>query len=99
MGDTAVLENPVAQRNVEQLTKTVESRIDRLELELLGGHSQPFLEALGWWQQFHQYSFSNAQLIQAQYPHATAVAGYRQLQAMGWQVKRVKQAKQMLGWS
>jgi len=73
---------------VEELNRTVESALERLEQDMLAGHSEVFLEALAWWSRMHRFSFNNSLLIQIACPHASFVAGYRQLQAMGWQVRK-----------
>jgi hypothetical protein len=73
---------------VEQLTKDVERSLDRLEQEMLSGHTHIYLEALEWWSKLHAYSFNNALLIRMQCPHTQAVAGYKRWQELGYQVKR-----------
>ena len=46
---------------------------------------QRYLETMS---RFHKYSYGNVLLIMAQNPDATRVAGYRQWQRLGRQVKR-----------
>ena len=87
MTEPAVLTNGTAQRRVEQLGKEIETALNRLEQDMLSGHSQTFLEALKFWSQFHRYSFNNSILIMLQAPYTLQVAGYRAWQALGWQVK------------
>ncbi len=88
MGESGVLQNGTAQRKVDELNKTVENKLERLEMEMLSGHNQAFLDGLAWWSKMHRFSFNNSLLIQFSCPHATFVAGYKQLQALGWQVKK-----------
>jgi antirestriction protein ArdC len=48
---------------------------------------------------FHQYSAGNLMLILAQCPHATQVAGFRQWQAHGRQVRKGERAMKIRGFS
>jgi len=82
------LTNGVAQRRVEQLTKDIETKLNMLEIDMLSGHSEAFLEAMTWWSKFHRYSFNNTLLIKMQAPQTEAVAGYKQWQAQGFQVRK-----------
>ena len=48
---------------------------------------------------FHNYSINNLLLIIAQCPHATQVAGFRQWQAKGRQVRKGEKAIKIFGYS
>lgn len=48
---------------------------------------------------FHHYSLNNLLLILAQYPHATRVAGFRQWQAKGRQVRKGEKAIKIFGYN
>ncbi|HLR97343.1 MAG TPA: ArdC family protein, partial [Jiangellaceae bacterium] len=48
---------------------------------------------------FHSYSLNNVLLILAQRPTASAVAGYRQWQAKGRQVRKGEKAIRIFGYS
>ncbi len=48
---------------------------------------------------FHQYSIGNLLLIMSQCPHARAVAGFRQWQARGRQVRKGEKAIRIFGYS
>lgn len=48
---------------------------------------------------FHRYSLSNLLLIQSQRPNATQVAGFRQWQARGRQVRKGERAIKIFGYS
>jgi len=82
------LTNSVAQRRVEQLTKDIETKLNMLEIDMLSGHSEAFLEAMSWWSKFSRYSFNNTLLIKMQAPHTEQVAGYRTWQSQGFQVRK-----------
>jgi len=88
VGESGVLQNGTAQRKVDELNKTVEQQLDRLEIDMLSGHNQAFLDGLAWWAKQHRFSFNNSLLIRIQCPQATFVAGYKQLKALGWQVAK-----------
>lgn len=88
MSDQPTLKNGTAQRKVEELNQTVEKKLERLEMAMMSGHSQVFLDALKFWSRQYRYSFNNSLLIYSQNPNATFVAGYKKLQELGWQVRR-----------
>lgn len=87
--------------------KTVEERraeAERLH-EQIGTQLQELTDGEGWAQflrmatRFHHYSLSNLLLIQVQRPGATRVAGYRQWQQHGRQVKKGEQGIRIFGYS
>ena len=88
MCEDYTLTNSVAQRRVEQLTKDIETKLNMLEIDMLSGHSEAFLEAMSWWSKFSRYSFNNTLLIKMQSPHTEQVAGYRTWQSQGFQVRK-----------
>jgi hypothetical protein len=88
VGEPESLKNGTAQRKVDELNRTVEQRLERLEIEMLSGHNQAFLDGLAWWAKQRRFSFNNSLLIQSQNPNASFVAGYKQFQALGWQVAK-----------
>ncbi len=58
-----------------------------------GDGFQRYLEAMS---KFHRYSYGNVLMIMAQRPDATRVAGYRQWQQLGRQVRRGEQGIRIL---
>ena len=76
----------------EELSPREQRKLEALELLIQGFDEitesegfRRYLETLG---KFHHYSYGNVLLIMAQNPEATRVAGYRQWQQLGRQVKR-----------
>lgn len=87
--------------------KTAEERradADRLH-ESIGTQLEELTSTEGWATflrlatGFHRYSLSNVLLIQAQCPGATRVAGFRQWQARGRQVRKGERAIKIFGYS
>lgn len=87
--------------------KTAEERraeADRLH-ESIGAQLEQLTSTEGWAAflrlatGFHRYSLSNVLLIQSQRPDATRVAGFRQWQARGRQVRKGERAIKIFGYS
>ncbi len=62
-------------------------------------NSERWHEFLRFASSFHQYSVNNLLLIRLQCPHATAVAGFRQWQSRGRQVRRGEMAIRIFGFA
>ncbi len=81
------------KEEAERLHEGITAQID--ELTKTGGWAAFLRVAAG----FHQFSFSNLLLIWSQCPGATRVAGYRQWQQRGRQVKKGEQGIRIFGYA
>jgi len=81
------LKSDRAQRKLEEITEYLDQDIARLEEQMRQGHTDVFLEAMDFWSKFYQYSYGNQRLIRWQNPNATAVAGRKRLEALGYHIK------------
>jgi antirestriction protein ArdC len=77
----------------EALHASITEQVDALR------HSDQWRAFLDFAQSFHPYSLNNLLLIHAQYPTATAVAGFRQWQTKGRQVRTGEKAIRIFGYS
>jgi antirestriction protein ArdC len=85
-----------AEQHREEAQRLHDSITDQLEeLTSTEGWSQFLKLATG----FHRYSLSNLLLIMAQCPHASRVAGFRQWQARGRQVRKGEKSIRIFGYS
>ncbi len=81
------------KEEAERLHEGIAAQIE--ELTKTGGWAAFLRVAAG----FHQFSFSNLLLIWSQCPGATRVAGYRQWQQRGRQVKKGEQGIRIFGYA
>lgn len=88
-GKTAEQHREEAQRLHESITTQLE------ELTSTEGWTQFLKLATG----FHRFSLSNLMLIMAQRPNATRVAGFKQWQARGRQVRKGERSIRIFGYS
>lgn len=72
---------------IKHACQTVEKHLDELAEQMRQGKSEQLVRYLEFTAQFHQYSFHNVLLILIQKPEATHVAGLRQWNRLGRQVK------------
>jgi len=77
----------------EALHASISDQVDALR------HSDQWRAFLDFARSFHPYSLNNLLLIHAQYPTATAVAGFRQWQTKGRQVRKGEKAIRIFGYS
>ncbi len=70
------------QVKVKDLLEQLDKKIEGIK------SSDEMKEVLSFYSQFHDYSHNNKLLILLQFPDATRVAGYRQWQKLGRQVKK-----------
>ena len=88
------------KHNAEQRKAQAEalhaSILEQVQQLTVSGRWQQFLDFA---RSFHQYSLNNLLLILAQHPNATMVAGYRQWQAKGRQVRKGETGIKIFGYS
>jgi antirestriction protein ArdC len=77
----------------EQLQASIAEQVDQLR------NSEQWIRFLRFARSFHSYSLNNLILIMAQYPTATRVAGFRQWQARGRQVRRGEKSIKIFGYA
>lgn len=85
-----------AKAREEQAEAMQASLVDQVELLNSSEGWMTYLRTAG---SFHQYSLNNLMLILAQHPTAEAVAGYRQWEARGRQVRKGEKAIKIYGYS
>jgi len=92
--------NDTTRRTAEQRKAQAEalhaSIIDQVHQLTESGHWRSFLDFA---RSFHSYSLNNLLLILAQCPEATTVAGFRQWQAKGRQVRKGETSIKIFGYS
>jgi antirestriction protein ArdC len=74
------------------MKEKMDQYINKLALELEGGHTELFKEYLKVVSKFHKYSFGNQMLISMQNPAASHVAGFKTWQSLGRQVRKGSKA-------
>ena len=79
--------------HVEELQDSIAEQVDQLR------HSEQWARFLKFAQSFHCYSLRNLLLILDQCPTATRVAGFRQWQAKGRQVRKGERAIRIFGYA
>lgn len=80
------------QEKARELQASIATQVERLT------RSEQWQAMLDFATKFHAYSFNNLLLIQAQCAHATQVAGFRQWQTLGRQVRRGEKAIKIFGY-
>jgi len=91
---TAPRKSPEERKaQAEALHATIATQLDALR------DSDEWRRYLDRVRDFHQYSIGNLLLIMQQNPHARAVAGFRQWQARGRQVRKGEKAIRIFGYS
>ena len=79
--------------HAEELQDSIAEQVDQLR------HSEQWARFLKFAQSFHCYSLGNLLLILDQCPNATRVAGFRQWQAKGRQVRKGERAIRIFGYA
>lgn len=77
----------------EELQSSIAGQVEALR------NSEQWMRFLAFAQSFHRYSLGNLLLILAQCPTATRVAGFRQWQAKGRQVRKGERAIRIFGYA
>ncbi len=76
--------------------KVINQAVTNLFEEIKAGKSDRLLKYLEFCSKFHNYSMGNTFLILMQCKHASKVAGYKQLQELGYQVNKGEKAIKIL---
>jgi hypothetical protein len=74
-------------QKLKEVNEIVKNGFEKLVGEVKQGHTEHYLEYLGFVSRFHKYSHFNQMLIFSQKQDATLVAGYKTWQEMGHQVR------------
>jgi hypothetical protein len=77
----------------EQLQASIADQVDQLR------NSEQWTRFLQFARSFYSYSINNLILIMTQYPTATRVAGFRQWQAKGRQVRKGEKSIKIFGYA
>lgn len=89
--------NRKSSKDRKAQAKQLQARIVEQVEQFVG--TEKWTEFLTFAASFHRYSFRNIVLINAQYPDASLVAGYRQWQKRGRQVRKGEKAIKIFGFA